>query len=193
MLTKAGKNARKEQSGKKSRIAALKKAAALGLASLALSCGGERVYYDGSAFPPRDAAPESGIDADQRDSDISRDADFTDGPGHRFDAGFDAGYCPEAECTTSNESMNEVRLDIGSSQVVGGVRITALSDDGPNAWVTLTCDETGEVYQENVHLPLNSIETFSVDTATVELLCFGIIGGARLFMNVNVTTPCGPY
>lgn len=193
MLIKAGKNARKKE-GKHDRLAALKKAAAIGLVSLAAGCGGERVYYDGSAFPPRDAGPglEAGADADQLDSDVDSGGDG--GPGHRFDAAFDADYpCPTLECETSNEARNEVRLDIGGSVVIGGVRVTALSDDGPNAWVTLTCDETGEIYGENIHLPLNSIETFPVDTATVELLCFGIIGGTRLFMNINVTTPCGPY
>jgi hypothetical protein len=192
MLMKAAKNARKNE-GTVGRLASLKKAAAAGLVALAASCGGERVYYDGNAFPPRDGGPvEAGADADQ-DSDARADAD-AGGPGQRFDAAFDADYpCPTLECGTSNEARNEVRLDIGGSTVVGGVRITALSDDGPNAWVTLTCDESGEVYAEGVRLQLNSIEAFSVDTATVELMCFGIIGGTRLFMNVNVTTPCGPY
>lgn len=193
MLIKAEKNARKKE-GKASKLAALKKAAAVGLVSLAASCGGERVYYDGGpALPHRDADTqrETGVDADQRETDTGTDAD---NPLHRFDAAFDADYpCPTVECSTGNEARNEVRLDIGGSQVVGGVRIIGVSDDGPNAWVTLACDENGEVYAENVHLPLNSVETFTVDNATVELMCFGIIGSTRLFMNVNVTTPCGPF
>lgn len=190
MLIKAGKNARKKE-GRASRLLAIKKAAVAGLIALGAGCNGERVYYDGSAYLPRDAGQiEAGADADQRDSDTAADADAL----HRFDAAFDADYpCPTIECSTSNEARNELRLDIGGSQVVGGVRILGVSDDGPNAYVTLVCDESGEVYLDNVHLPLNSIETFSVDTATVEILCFGIIGGTRLFMNVNVTTPCGPY
>ncbi len=168
-----------------------KKMAAEGLicaAALASGCGAPVKVSDAGpdsemdADAPRDVGPDS----DQR-SDSAIDSDIR--PDVEFDVELDS--CPDLElaCPTWTEQNGDLTINMGASAVVGGVRITALRNERDVGIVELHCDSTDEPYGE-MRLPLMSFERMFVDTATVELVCGGIIGGRRLSLVADVQTPC---
>jgi hypothetical protein len=195
MLIKTAKNARKDSKRPDAKLKA-KKLAAEGiicLAMLAPSCGGQSLSEDAgvdSDTPARIDSDVIGHDPDRFDADAVRDAEMPIDARPDVEMDTELPPCPEPGCATAPDSEPELRVDIGGSQVVGGIRISGLSNDGPTAYVNLHCDETGVLLAENVPLPLNSSEHVSSEIAEVEMMCFGILGNMRLFMNVTVTPNC---
>ncbi|MFH1685745.1 MAG: hypothetical protein ABH983_05580 [Candidatus Micrarchaeota archaeon] len=198
MLTKTAKNARKKDSEKPVKFSKVKKLAAEGIICLAMltpACGGQSLSEDAgmdSDTPARIDSDVIGNDPDHRDADMRMDVEmFIDArPDAIYDMEVELPPCPEPGCATESDSNPELRVDIGGSSVVGGIRMTGVSNDGPVGYVDLHCDENGELLAENVPLPLNSTELVSNEIANVEMMCFGILGDTRLFINVSVTPKC---
>jgi len=196
MLTKTAKNARKKDSKKPTKFSEVKKLAAEGIICLAIltpACGGQPISEDAGANPDTSARIDSdvvGHDPDRNDADMRNDSDLSVDARPDVEVEVELPPCPEPACAMESDSEPELRVDIGGSAVVGGIKITGLSNDGPVAYVDLHCDSTGEILAENVTLPLNSTEEISHEIANVEMMCFGILGDMRLFMNVTVTPNC---
>jgi len=196
MLIKTAKNARKKDSKKPAKFSEVKKLAAEGIICLAMltpACGGQSLSEDAGVNPDTSARIDSdvvGHDPDRHDADMRADAEMPVDARPDVEVEVELPSCPEPACEIESDSNPELRVDIGGSSVVGGIKITGLSNDGPVAYVDIHCDSTGELLAENVTLPLNSTEEISHEIANVEMMCFGILGDMRLFMNVTVTPNC---
>ncbi len=196
MLIKTAKNARKKDSKKPAKFSEVKKLAAEGIICLAMltpACGGQSLSEDAGVNPDTSARIDSdvvGHDPDRHDADMRADAEMPVDARPDVEVEVELPPCPEPVCSVERDSNPELRVDIGGSSVVGGIKITGLSNDGPVAYVDIHCDSTGELLAENVTLPLNSTEEISHEIANVEMMCFGILGDMRLFMNVTVTPNC---
>jgi len=166
------------------------------LASLAAGCSGGRISndsgHDASPRPDADAMRDGDFDSNPRpDADYPRLADNDRDIEGEADAEGVLPACPSGGCPTYRQSRPELRIDMGSEVTVGGVRIHAISNEGPVAVVNLLCNETGElISSEPLRINLNETVGASVVTADVSMQVYGIIGGRTLFMNADVVPTC---